>query len=354
MAKFLTPLLTAVIILMCIKARSQTIMNVYQSNGIILQLPLNTIDSITYTIGSLNNIPIVVTQPATNITATTIIANYTISNYGGSSISQSGICWSTSPYPTTSDNTAIGIIGNPLIITGLTANTTYYLRGYAINNTGVGYGNEIIVTTALPLVVNSGVGVNYNGHNYQSVVYANGQEWMTENLRTAFYANGDSIPNVSSEAQWTTLSTGAWVNVFNNVQYDNPYGKLYNWYAVSDVRNLCPTNWHVADTSDWSSLINYLGGEFVAGGKMKSTDTLYWPGGNLYGNNESGLAMLPAGYLSHLWLFDGFGFFGNYWCAEQEAVNTGYMLGLVPDFWQANIIGGIQKKSGLSVRCVKN
>jgi uncharacterized protein (TIGR02145 family) len=334
--------------------KSQTIMNVYQSNGIILQLPLNTIDSITYTIGSINNVPTLTTQPATNISATTLITGCLINNYGGSSLIQSGVCWSTTPNPTTADCTATSISGNPTIITGLIANTTYYIRAYAINSTGVGYGNELVVTTLIALVVNPGAGVNFNGHFYQSVVYANGQEWMTENLRTTQYANGDTIPNVTSEAQWTTLNSGARVNCFNDAQFDNPYGKLYNWFAVSDARNVCPTNWHVADTADWSSLINYLGGEAVAGGKMKSIDTLYWPDGNLYGNNESGLAMLPAGNLNHLWLFEGFGYFGNYWAADEEAINNGYMLSLVPDYWDAHIIGGVQKKSGLSVRCVKD
>ena len=129
---------------------------------------------------------------------------------------------------------------------------------------------------------------------------------------------------------------------------------MYNWYAISDARNVCPTNWHVADTADWSSLISYLGGEAVAGGKMKSIDTLYWSGGSNYGNNESGLAMLPAGYMSHLWLFDGFGLYGNYWAAGEDSLNTGFKLGLVPDNWDVHIFGGEQKRSGFSVRCVKN
>jgi uncharacterized protein (TIGR02145 family) len=98
---------------------------------------------------------------------------------------------------------------------------------------------------------------------------------------------------------------------FHDSQYENPYGKLYNWYTASDARNVCPTGWHVPSDDDWSTLINYLdpnadGGNVIpntAGGKMKSTGQQYWNSPNIGAINESGFAGLPGG--SRNFLGDG-------------------------------------------------
>ena len=86
------------------------------------------------------------------------------------------------------------------------------------------------------------------GNQYATVIIGS-QEWMAENLKTTKYANDEIIPNVTDDAQWSNLSTIAWAYFDNNSLYDNPYGKLYNWYVAADPRNVCPTGWHVPSPS---------------------------------------------------------------------------------------------------------
>jgi uncharacterized protein (TIGR02145 family) len=238
---------------------AQTIMNIHQSNGTVLQIPLNTIDSITY------------------------------SGIGGS-----------------------GIVSNP------------------------------------------GPGVTFNGYTYSTIILGNGQEWMAENLRTANYANGDPITNVTDSFLWSSLTTGAWVNYNNDSQYENPYGKLYNWYTVVDPRNVCPSGWHVPTDAEWYVLINYLGGVSVAGYKMKSTGTQYWLSPNPNDTNESGFSGLPGGRIYSSWPseFVDIGQYGHWWSSTTVGNTNAWSHSL-------NYDGNVSHGSpymyyGQSVRCLKN
>ena len=112
-----------------------------------------------------------------------------------------------------------------------------------------------------------------DGNVYTSVTIGT-QEWMTENLRTTKYSDGTSIPNVTDDAEWGNLSTGAWSHYDNDSQYEATYGKLYNWYAASNSRNVCPTGWHVPTDSEWTVLEDYLGANEhngVEGKALKAT-----------------------------------------------------------------------------------
>jgi uncharacterized protein (TIGR02145 family) len=172
-----------------------------------------------------------------------------------------------------------------------------------------------------------------NGNTYATVVLGNGQEWMAENLRTTTYANGDPIPNVTDNTAWTQLTTGAWAHYDNNASYENPYGKLYNWYAVSDPRNVCPTNWHVPTDAEWSTLVGYLDPTYdpngfqsvTAGGKMKSTGTQYWIAPNTGATNESGFSGLPGGGRYSLdGTFYGLGYGGYWWSASESGAELAW------------------------------
>ncbi len=140
-----------------------------------------------------------------------------------------------------------------------------------------------------------------DGNIYETVQIGS-QIWMKENLRTTKYANGDVIPNVTDGNQWSNLTTGAWSCYSNNNQIQNLFGNLYNWFAVADQRNICPTGWHVPSDVEWITLTDYLGGESVAGGKMKST-AIYWQSPNQDATNESGFSGLPGGFRFQLWRF---------------------------------------------------
>src|SRR5690606_15641997 len=102
------------------------------------------------------------------------------------------------------------------------------------------------------------------------------QEWMTQNLRTTKYKNGDALPNVTNNTDWGNLGSGAYCWYNNNNGYEQPYGKLYNWYAVNDARGLCPTGWHVPTDAEWDTLTTFLGGLSAAGGPMKEAGTAHW------------------------------------------------------------------------------
>ncbi len=337
---------------------AQSIMNIYQSDGTVLQIPLNEIDSITYTVSNPGDFATLSTLPVLNVTASSAISGGYISDNGGTAVTQRGVVWSTSQSPTTANNYSNDGSGSGSFtsnLTGLNANTTYFVRAYATNSAGTVYGNEFSFTTigGGGIVSTPGEGVTFDGYSYSSIVLGNGQEWMAENLRTTIYSNGDPIPNVVDITEWSNLSTGAWVHYNNDNQYEDPYGKLYNWYTVDDPRNICPSGWHVPTDMEWSSLMNYLGGESSAGGKMKSMGTQYWDSPNGGATNESGFSGLPGG---NRWVnepFNGIGFVGTWWSSTEAFTYRAWIYTL-----NANDAGlnrnYLNKPFGYSVRCLRD
>ena len=358
--------LFAMLLMSTLAVQSQTIMNIHQSNGTVLQIPLNTIDSITYTIPNPGNLATLTTLPIGNITDIAATTGGNITNDGGTPVTQRGVVWSSSPNPTTANNSTTNGSGAGSFtsnLTGLSASTTYYVRAYATNSAGTAYGNELTFTTTAGggIVTNPGAGVTFNGYTYTSIVLGNGQEWLAENLRTAFYANGDPIPNITDNAQWSNLTTGAWKYHNHDSQYENPYGKLYNWYTVADTRNVCPTGWHVPSDAEWSTFINYLdpnadGGNNnpnTAGGKMKSTGTQYWQSPNTGATNESGFSGLPGGTCNGFGACGSIGGFGYWWSSTESGTIDAWVrhlryidgTGYRPDY---------NKQAGISVRCLRD
>ena len=288
------------------------------------------------------------TNPISTITTNTAICGGNITSDGGAAVTQRGVCWSINPNPTiainsTSNGSGTGnFISN---ISGLSPATTYYVRAYAINTIGVSYGNEVAFTSSIE--TNPGLGVTFDGYTYSSFVLGNGQEWMAENLRTTIFANGDSIPNDTVNNQWGAFyNVSNWSHYNNEYEYENPYGKLYNWYSVIDYRNLCPIGWHVPSHSEWIVLTDYLGGQLVAGAKMKSTGTQYWQSPNTGANNESGFLGLPGG-------LENFGYEGWWWSSEQNGPSNAWCVSLGFDsgaVW--HYVTGYTNK--MSVRCLKD
>jgi uncharacterized protein (TIGR02145 family) len=197
-----------------------------------------------------------------------------------------------------------------------------------------------------------GAGVtDIDGNQYSTVIIGN-QEWMAENLRTSKYSNGDTIPNVTDNTQlncqWVNLTYGAWCHYNNDIQYEIPYGKLYNWYTVDDPRNVCPSGWHVPQWSEWTILFDHLGGEAVAGGKLKSVGTQYWQSPNTGATNESGFNGIPAGIVKGSMPFLGLGQFAFYWSSSPNPI--------LIELWYNNNSIEMEinsKEEGYSLRCVK-
>jgi len=192
-----------------------------------------------------------------------------------------------------------------------------------------------------------------DGNEYATIQIGT-QVWMAENLRTTKYCNGDPIPNVTDSLQWVNLATGAWAHNNNYSQYENLYGKLYNWYAVDDSRNICPCNWHVPTDAEWTTLIDYLGGEGVAGGKMKSTGTQYWLSPNTDATNESGFSGLPGGYRKSSGAFYDVGRWGYWWSSTEFGSGFAWPRHLPHGNGLVYRYAIYTKSYGFSVRCIKD
>ncbi len=201
-----------------------------------------------------------------------------------------------------------------------------------------------------------------DGYVYKTVVIGN-QEWFVENLRTSKYNDGTPIPNITSNDEWSTLSTGAWCYYDNNESYNVKYGKLYNWYAVSPTKNgnknVCPTGWHVPSDLEWTVLTDYLGGQSVAGIKMKEVGTKNWNSPNTGATNESGFTGLPGGVRYGNGSYYAIGYYGYWWSSTE--IKTSYArshdLARSRDLDYNNVSAvnsNFYKDYGFSVRCLRD
>jgi uncharacterized protein (TIGR02145 family) len=306
-----------------------------------------------------SDIPTLTTLSVENISSTFASSGGVIINDGGSPVSQRGVVWSSSPNPTSANNSSNNGNGTGSFtsnLTGLTANTTYYVRAYATNSAGTAYGNQQSFTTTNSgsgIVSNPGAGVTYNGYTYSSVVLGNGQEWMSENLRTANYRNGDPIPTGLDNVTWMTTTAGAFA-IYNNDMANNViYGKLYNCYAVFDPRHVCPIGWHEPTDAEWTTLTDYLGGDSVSGGKMKTTGTQYWLPPNQGASDESGFAGLPGGDRNVSGLFYDNGIAGGWWSSTESTTETAWCRGLSYNYNNIYRDASV-KQAGFSVRCLRD
>jgi uncharacterized protein (TIGR02145 family) len=179
------------------------------------------------------------------------------------------------------------------------------------------------------------------------------QQWMEKNLEVVTYRNGNIIPQVTDPTAWAALTTGAWCYYNNDPLNGAIYGKLYNWYAVNDPRGLAPTGWHVPTDAEWTTLSNTLGGDAVAGGKMKTTGTTIWSAPNTDATNESGFAGLPGGYRASYGTFFNVGNYGYWWSSTELSTTTAWYRYLFYGFGFIFRTSNY-KEAGFSVRCLRD
>jgi uncharacterized protein (TIGR02145 family) len=240
--------------------------------------------------------------------------------------------------------------GNYLIVPGLSAanngggTSAHSCGALSVHNPDLTYGSM----------------TDQEGNVYKTIVIGT-QEWMAENLNTSIYRNGDAIPTGLSNAEWeNTINTqqGAWAYYNNDASYACPYGKLYNWYACVDARQLCPVGWHVPSDDEWTVLTDFLGGEGVAGGKMKTTGTIdaatgLWLYPNTGATNNSGFSGAPGGLRYGSGVYDSFGYNG-YWWSSSEAGTFNAWFGFLNYGSDDVVPGNFLKHYGFSVRCLRD
>ncbi len=314
---------------------------------------LGTSNGIDFSFTTLSQAPTASTLPACCPTANgaklngIVNANYlptTVSfEYGRSQAYGSSVA--AAPSPVAGNNTT----SVSAVLSGLNSGTTYHFRIKAENAHGTIYGSDMSLTTLV---------IDKDGNIY-NIVTIGSQVWMAENLKTTKYSNGEQLPNETDRIKWLNLSTGAycWYNNSETI-YKNAFGALYNWYAVQDSRNICPTGWHVPSTAEWTTLTSYLGGESVSGGKLKETGTTHWQSPNTSATNETGFTALPGGSRfyemnSGIELFDGFGSYGYWWSVTGYSSAFAWYRSI--SYNSGNAVTYDEWKSdGFSVRCLKD
>jgi uncharacterized protein (TIGR02145 family) len=199
----------------------------------------------------------------------------------------------------------------------------------------------------------SGSITDKDGNVYTSVTIGT-QVWMVENLKTTKYTDNINIPLVTDNTAWANLTSSGYCWYNNDAStYKASYGAIYNWYALSTGK-LCPTGWHVPSDGEWTTLTTFLGGENVAGGKLKEAGTTHWLSPNTNATNETGFTALPGGLRGYSnGIFSSIGQYGYWWSSSLDFGNQFFVRNLFNNtvlVWK----GASDKQAGLSVRCLKD
>jgi uncharacterized protein (TIGR02145 family)/uncharacterized repeat protein (TIGR02059 family) len=301
-------------------------------------------------------LPTLTTTAVTSIALTTAVSGGNITSDGGGAITARGVCWATTANPTISNNITTNGTGPGSFtsnLSGLLVGTTYYIRAYATNSAGTAYGNQLIFNTRI---------ADVDGNTYNTVTIGT-QVWIAENLKVTKYNDGTVIPNITDDAKWGTLTTGAYGDYDNIPTNSTTYGRMYNWYAVDNNsatkvasnggKNVCPTSWHVPSDDEWTILTNYLGGTSVAGGLLKETGFDHWQNPNAGATNETGFTALPGGYRHSDGTCLTIGLYGYWWSSTEFSMTDARARYMHYDNTIVNRDYSY-KPYGFSVRCLKD
>jgi len=191
-----------------------------------------------------------------------------------------------------------------------------------------------------------------DGNVYNTVVIGT-QVWLKENLKVTKLNDGAAIPLVTDNIEWRDLSTPGYCWFENNpAAYKEIYGGYYNWYAVN-TKKLCPVGWHVPSDAEWTLLTDFLGGQYVAGGRMKEAGTSHWVAPNTDATNDTDYTALPGGNRGYDGTFDYTGMFAFWWSSTESTAELAWYRSIQNDWGNLNR-GAPDKTCGLNVRCIKD
>jgi uncharacterized protein (TIGR02145 family) len=281
-----------------------------------------------------------------NVCSSSVKGGGIVISDGGAIIIEYGLCYSTHKTPTIADRKyVVGSGKNTFTCTlpGLNSDSTYFVRAYATTTVGTGYGNVVVFNPKL---------IDFDGNVY-TIVTIGTQTWMAENLIVTHFRNGDKIPELTDKTAWSNRTSGACCNYNNDSNNVSIYGRLYNYYALTDERNICPQGWHIPSETEWKLLCNYLGNDSLVGEKLKENGTEHWLSPNLKATNEYGFSGLPGGYRSFDGDFGGFRMNASWWSSTEADTKIAWSYDL--NYINSNlVIRGSDKRMGFSIRCIKD
>jgi uncharacterized protein (TIGR02145 family) len=180
--------------------------------------------------------------------------------------------------------------------------------------------------------------------NVYKTVKVGSRIWMAENLKVTHYRNGQPIPNIKESKQWDVLTTGAYCDLSNNPANTKAFGLIYNWYITADVRNVCPTGWHVPSDPEWKELTTFLSGEKGPGGVLPGSADI----------NQILFRFLPEGFRGYEGEFTGLGYGGGgWWSATEGTSETAFYRGVNYNTAGRQRMEG-RKSFGYHIRCIKD
>ena len=325
----------------------------------------------TFTTNAQQATPSVTTGDITNITTTTASCSGNVTSDGGSSVTARGVCWSTSQNPTTSNSkttngTGLGTYTSH--ITGLSPNTTYYVRAYATNSQGTAYGEQRTFKTQQEQDPGDGSFTDSRDGKVYNTVTIGEQVWMAENLAYLPSVVGPATGSDTDPYYYVYGFDGGTVAEAKATANYITYGVLYNWPAALTA---CPSGWHLPSNAEWTQLEEYLiangynydgttTGNKIAISLASATGWYYSTNTGAIGNtdypeyrNKSGFSALPGGFRSINGAFYSRGDYGGWWTSTQRDTYTAwfrllhYSLGSVTR-------SNFDKDYGYSVRCLRD
>lgn len=217
------------------------------------------------------------------------------------------------------------------------------------NNNNNNNGNSIVFNPNLTYGTMSDI----DGNVYKTIQIGN-QVWMAQNLNVTHYRNGDPVSLYTDAAAWEALHAEGYSNYNNDTAVSKIYGRLYNFYAVYEPRELAPEGWHIPTIQEWEEMFDFCGGYWdTTAQALRETGTLHWSNTEP-GNNRTGFTALGGGLRGWDGYFTGLRTWGNYWSSTDA--NDYYDMDAYSFDISDNLgwNGGADKRNAMSVRCVKD